>query len=57
MKFRDFVSQSLKDFEEHLKNQKLADSTILERMKGAREFARFLVDEPHMYGERTKDTI
>lgn len=57
MTFRDFISQALKDFEKHLKAQKMSDTTIRERMKGAREFARFLVNEPHLYGERTKDTI
>lgn len=57
MTFRDFISQALKDFETHLKQQKMTDNTITDRMKGAREFARFVVGEAHLYGERTKDTI
>lgn len=35
----------------------MTDNTITDRMKGAREFARFVVGEAHLYGERTKDTI
>jgi len=57
MKFRDFTTQSFKEFEEQLKNQKMAGITIRERIKGAREFGSFLVNEPHLHRERTKDTI
>jgi hypothetical protein len=57
MIFRNFISAALKDFKKHLQVQKMKDSTITERMKGATEFAKFLVGEPHQYGERTKDTI
>lgn len=54
---KQFISQALKDFEKHLKKQKMKESTVGSRMRGAREFARFVVGEPHLYGERTKDTI
>ena len=37
--------------------QKMTENTVDSRMRGAREFARFVVGEPHLYGERTKDTI
>jgi hypothetical protein len=40
--FDDFVSQSLKDFKQHLQAERMTANTITERMKGATEFARFL---------------
>jgi len=50
--FRDFISQTLVDFESYLRHQlKMSGNTITERMKGAREFARFLVGDPHEFKE------
>ena len=57
MTFKQFIGQALKDFEKHLKRQTMTKNTIDSRMRGAREFGRFVVGEPHLYGERTKDTI
>jgi hypothetical protein len=52
--FDDFVSQSLKDFKQHLQAERMTANTITERMKGATEFARFLVGRPHRFGEISK---
>ena len=51
------LSESLKDFEAHLRKIGMQPSTIGQRMRGAREFARFLAGEPHNYNEQTKGTI
>lgn len=55
--FREFISNCLNGFEAHLRVLGMSESTITERMKGAREFARFIVDDPHAFKERTKGTI
>lgn len=55
--FGKFLSASLKDFEKHLRSIKQTEKTIDGRMRGAREFARFLVGNPASYNERTKGTI
>ena len=55
--FRQFIHNSLDDFQKHLKQIGMEDSTIGQRMRGATEFARYLVGEPHDYNEQTKDTI
>ncbi len=47
MTFRDFVEQSLSDFEGHLRREELEASTIDMRLRGARQFARLLLGEPH----------
>ena len=49
--FEQFIKHSLKDFEVHLGMEGMTEKTITERMKGAREFALFLVGRPHRYGE------
>lgn len=54
---RDFISRQLDEFEVHLETIGMAKNTITERMKGAREFSRFLVNDPHAFNERTKGTI
>ena len=54
--FEAFLSRNLKEFESHLKQAGLTGS-IEQRMKGAREFAVFLLGRPHQKGERTKGTI
>lgn len=38
----EFIGKALADFEAHLKSEGMKDKTIIERMKGARQFARFL---------------
>jgi hypothetical protein len=52
-----FIEQNLKDFENHLKAEQLKDGPIDVRMRGAREFARYLLGRPHQKNERTKGTI
>lgn len=55
--FETFISQALADFELHLRKVGMTTGTVKERMKGAREFGRWLTGNPHRYGERTKGTI
>lgn len=55
--FETFISQALVDFESYLKKVGMTPGTITERMKGAREFGRWLTGNPHRYRERTKGTI
>lgn len=55
--YRNFISNCLNGFEGHLRGLGMSENTIIERMKGAREFARFLVGDPHAFNERTKGTI
>jgi len=55
--FHKFISKCLLDFQKHLEKNKTKEGTIEQRMRGAREFARFLVGEPHAFNERTKGTI
>ena len=51
MTFREFVEQSLSDFEGHLRREGLEASTIDMRLRGARQFALVLLGEPHQKGE------
>ena len=55
--FEKFISDSLADFEVHLRGIGMEDSTIGQRMRGATEFAKFLIGEPHDFNEQTKGTI
>jgi len=55
--FKNFISKSLVDFQKHLEKNETKEGTIEQRMRGTREFARFLVGEPHAINERTKGTI
>ena len=52
--FRKFLRKSLTDFEKHLESNKTKEEVIEQRMRGATEFAFFLVGEPHAFNERTK---
>ncbi len=55
---RELISRKLDEFEKHLKKIGMAkNTTIPQRMRGATEFARFLVNDPHAFNERTKGTI
>jgi hypothetical protein len=47
MTFREFIEQSLSDFERHLRREELEGSTIEMRLRGARQFALLLLGEPH----------
>jgi len=53
MTFRDFVEQSLSDFEAHLRREGLEPATIEMRLRGARHFALLLLGEPPQKGEVT----
>ena len=55
--FEEFLAEALKKFENHLKSEGLVKEAIDHRMRGAREFAVFLLGRPHRKGERTKGTI
>ena len=55
---KEFLSRQLHEFEMHLENIGMArKTTIPQRMRGATEFARFLLNDPHAFNERTKGTI
>jgi hypothetical protein len=53
MTFREFIEQSLSDFEQHLRNEEPEGSTIEMRLRGARQFAQLLLGEPHQKGDVT----
>ena len=53
MTFRDFVEQSLTDFEGHLRREELEPATIEMRLRGARQFALLLLGDPPRKGEAT----
>jgi hypothetical protein len=55
--FEEFISHALRKFEQHLRDERMTQNTIAQRMRGATEFARFLTDRPHRYRERTAGTI
>jgi hypothetical protein len=51
MTFREFIEQSLADFEEHLRREAASPATDM-RLSGARQFALLLLGEPHGKNER-----
>ena len=51
MTFRDFVEQSLSDFEAQLRRDEPEPATLETRLRGARQFALFLLGEPSRKGE------
>ena len=53
MTFRDFVEQSLSEFEANLRRDEQEPATIDMRLRGARQFALLLLGEPHRKGEPT----
>ena len=55
--FEEFMGQALEKFEQHLRDEKLNEEPMEQRMRGAREFAVFLLGRPHRKGERTKGRI
>ena len=56
MTFREFIEQSLAGFEQHLRREELDERTFEMRLRGARQFARLLLGEPHSAGEPTTRT-
>src|SRR6266545_4856268 len=55
--FDEFMGQALEKFELHLKNEGIKQNPLEQRMRGAREFAVFLLGRGHRKGERTKGRI
>jgi hypothetical protein len=53
MTFHEFIEQSLAGFEQHLRREELDERTFEMRLRGARQFARLLLGEPHSTGEPT----
>jgi hypothetical protein len=55
--FEEFMGQALEKFEQHLSDELIKKEPMEQRMRGAREFAVFLLGRPHRKGERTKGRI
>jgi len=55
--FDEFIEERLKGFEEHLQSERLRPSSIEQRMRGAREFATYLIGRPHRFRQQTKGKI
>ena len=51
MTFREFVEQSLADFEQQLRHEEAERSTVEMRLRGARQFALLLLGEPQQRAE------
>jgi len=51
--FENFLVAALADFEKHLKDIALRDDPVDRRMRGARQFADFLIGNKRRKGERT----
>ena len=47
MTFHEFIEQSLAGFEQHLRREELDERSFEMRLRGARQFARLLLGEPH----------
>jgi hypothetical protein len=55
--FEQFIEENLGKFEDHFKSEGMTANTRTDRMKGAREFAVFLLGRPHRKGEVAKGKI
>ena len=55
--FEEFMGQALEKFEQHLHDEEIKKEPLEQRMRGAREFAVFLLGRPHRKGERTKGKV
>lgn len=55
--FEKFLADALEGFERHLEREKFALSARNHRMRGAEQFARFLLGEPPQKHERSKGTV
>ena len=53
MTVRDFVEQSLSEFEAHLRRDDQEPASVDMRLRGARQFALLLLGEPYRKGEAT----
>jgi hypothetical protein len=51
MTFREFIEQSLADFEQQLRHEEVERSTVEMRLRGARQFALLLLGEPQQKAE------
>ena len=51
MTFRDFVEESLADFERQLRRDEVEQSTVEMRLRGARQFVLLLLGEPQQKAE------
>lgn len=54
---QQFLAQALKDFETHLKKQGDQPATIAHRLRGAEQFARFLLGTLTQKGEKSKGSV
>jgi hypothetical protein len=54
MTFRQFIEQSLSDFEGHLRRERAEAPDMEMRLRGARQFALLLLGEPPEKGDTTK---
>ena len=54
--FDRFIAESLKGFKQHLEDEDIKGASE-QRMRGATEFALYLLGRPHKKGQRTKGTI
>lgn len=55
--FEEFLEERLKGFEQHLQSERMKPSSMEQQMRGAREFATYLVGRPHRYRQKTKGKI
>ncbi len=55
--FERFLEQALSDFERHLTDERLKAGPIELRMRGAEQFALFLIGRPHRKGKRTRGML
>ena len=44
--FEEFLERALRDFENQVKRERLTDSVREQRLRGARDFAVFLLGQP-----------
>jgi len=55
--FEKFLVKALEGFERHLESEKLAPRAREHRMRGARQFVRFLLGTPARKHEKVKGTM
>ena len=55
--FEEFLELSLQGFEQHLQSERMKPSSMEQQMRGAREFATYLIGRPHRYRQKTKGKI
>ena len=55
--FDEFLEHSLRGFEQHLQSERMKPASIEQQMRGAREFATYLIGRPHRYRQRTKGKL